>query len=143
MQPSTTLAFRSQFLPSSFLIFAAAILAATPSFAQSAAPQYGSDPKATESYRTAMEAADQKIADEVKSHSELMKNEEYLTTQIGPRLTGSPQMQAASQWTLKRFHDYGLDAHNEGAAVLAAGAWNVSQLPESFPHHAAQTTPEF
>ena len=31
-----------------------------------------------------MEEADQKIADEVKAHSELMKNLEYLTTQIGP-----------------------------------------------------------
>src|SRR5262249_14863563 len=49
--------------------------------------------------------------------SELMKNLEYLTTQIGPRLTGSPQMQAASQWTLKRFKDYGIDAHLETAEI--------------------------
>ena len=47
-------------------------------------------------YRKAMEAADQKIADEVEAHSQLMKNLEYLTTSIGPRLTGSPQMQAAT-----------------------------------------------
>jgi hypothetical protein len=140
MQPSTTLAFRSQFLPSFFLIFAAAI---RPHSRKALRLNTAPTQKPPSPTRTAMEAADQKIADEVKSHSELMKNEEYLTTQIGPRLTGSPQMQAASQWTLKRFHDYGLDAHNEGAAVLAAWAWNVSQLPESFPHHAAQTTPEF
>ena len=68
-------------------------------------------------YRKAMEQADQKLADEVKAHSELMKNLEYLTTQIGPRLTGSPQMQAASDWTLKRFHDYGIDAHLETAQI--------------------------
>ena len=68
-------------------------------------------------YRTAMEDADQKIAAEVHAHSELMKNLEYLTTQIGPRLTGSPQMQAASQWTLKRFHDYGMDANLETTQV--------------------------
>jgi len=72
-------------------------------------------------YRKAMEAADQKIADEVKAHSELMKNLEYLTTQIGPRLTGSPQMQAASEWTLKRFKDYGVNAHLETAEI--AHAW--------------------
>jgi carboxypeptidase Q len=66
-----------------------------------------------EAYRKAMEEADQKIADEVKAHSELMKNLEYLTTQVGARLTGSPQMQAASEWTLKRFRDYGIDAHLE------------------------------
>lgn len=105
------------FLASFFLIFASVILIALPSVAQSAAPQYGSDPKATESYRTSMEAADQKIADEIQAHSELMKNEAYLTTQIGPRLTGSPQMQAASQWTLKRFQDYGIDAHLETTTV--------------------------
>ncbi len=70
-----------------------------------------------EAYRKAMEEADQKIADEVKAHSELMKNLEYLTTQIGPRLTGSPQMQAASQWTLKRFQDYHVEAHLETAEI--------------------------
>jgi carboxypeptidase Q len=68
-------------------------------------------------YRKAMEEADQKIAAEVKAHSELMKNLEYLTTQIGARLTGSPQMQAASDWTLKRFKDYGIDAHLETAQI--------------------------
>ncbi len=64
-------------------------------------------------YRTAMEAADQKIAAEVEAHSELMKNLEYLSTEIGPRLTGSPQMQKASDWTLARFKAYGIDAHLE------------------------------
>ena len=68
-------------------------------------------------YRKAMEQADQKIADEVTAHSELMKNLEYLTTQIGARLTGSPQMQAASEWTLKRFKDYGVDAHLETTEI--------------------------
>ncbi len=70
-----------------------------------------------ESYRKAMEEADQKIAAEVQAHSELVKNLEYLTTQIGPRLTGSPQMQSASAWTLKRFRDYGIDAHLETAEI--------------------------
>jgi carboxypeptidase Q len=68
-------------------------------------------------YRRAMEDADQKVAAEVKAHSELMKNLEYLTTSIGPRLTGSPQMQAASEWTLRRFRDYGIDAHLETAQI--------------------------
>ena len=66
-----------------------------------------------QAYRKAMETADQRIAAEVTAHSELMKNLEYLTSQIGPRLTGSPQMQAASQWTLRRFRDYRIDAHLE------------------------------
>src|SRR5579862_4401035 len=51
---------------------------------------------AERAYRVSMEDADQRIQAEVLAHSELMKNLEHLTTQIGPRLTGSPQMQAAS-----------------------------------------------
>ena len=82
-------------------------------------PQRTSDEQ--QAYLKAMEDADQKIAAEVESHSELMKNLEYLTTQIGPRLTGSPQMQAASDWTLKRFQDYGIEAHLEAAEI--ARSW--------------------
>jgi carboxypeptidase Q len=83
--------------------------------AQDAAPTRTDEAK--KAYKTAMEEADQKIAAEVKSRSELMKNLEYLTTQIGARLTGSKQMQQASEWTLKRFRDYGLDAHLETTEV--------------------------
>lgn len=74
-------------------------------------------PQQQQAYRQAMEKADLAIQSEVKQHSELMKNLEHLTTQIGPRLTGSPQMQEASRWTLKRFQDYGLDAHLETTTV--------------------------
>lgn len=68
-------------------------------------------------YRSAMEEADQKIYAEVRAHSELMKNLEYLTTEIGPRLTGSKQMQEASQWTLRKFKDYGISAHLETTEI--------------------------
>jgi carboxypeptidase Q len=73
--------------------------------------------KQREAYRRAMVEADRKINNEVKAHSELMKNLEYLTTQIGPRLTGSPQMQAASEWTRQRFQDYGIDVHLETTQI--------------------------
>jgi len=77
-------------------------------------PAAGSrSPQVRQQYRQAMEQADQKIADEIKQHSELVKNLEYLTTQIGARLTGSSNMQKASNWTLQRFKDYGVDAHLE------------------------------
>jgi carboxypeptidase Q len=69
------------------------------------------------SYRTAMEQADEKIYQEVKEHSELMSNLEYLTSNIGPRLTGSKEMQAASEWTLERFREYGVDAHLETTQI--------------------------
>src|SRR6185437_2600603 len=77
------------------------------------------------SYRTAMEDADQKIDAEVKAHSELVKNLEYLTTEIGARLTGSPQMNRASEWTLQRFKNYGVDAHLETTEI--PHAWTRGQ----------------
>src|SRR5271169_124577 len=105
------------------VLFSSLLLAQYPESSQQESPQAAPQRTAEQraDYRKAMEQADQKIADEVKTHSELVKNLEYLTTQIGPRLTGSPQMQAASDWTLKRFHDYGINAHLETAEI--AHAW--------------------
>jgi carboxypeptidase Q len=85
------------------------------------APQQQTEAEAERAYRVAMEGADLKIVAEVQAHSELMKNLEYLTTQIGPRLTGSSNMQKASEWTLERFKAYGVDAHLETAQI--AHAW--------------------
>ena len=100
------------------VLFSSLLLAQSPDNTPQA-PQRTAEQRAA--YRKAMEDADQKIAAEVKAHSELVKNLEYLTTQIGPRLTGSPQMQAASDWTLKRFKYYGVDAHLETTKV--AHSW--------------------
>lgn len=101
-------------------LFTTLAFAVTPNAPATAGAAARTEPD-KQAYRKAMEAADQKIADEVKAHSELMRNLEHLTTQIGPRLTGSPQMQAASQWTLQRFRDYGIDAHLETSQI--AHAW--------------------
>jgi carboxypeptidase Q len=107
-----------QFSPRLLLVAVLCCLALIPrAHAQNTALDYNADLKAYQTYRADMEAADQKIADEIKAHSELVKNLEYLSTQIGPRLTGSPQMQMASQWTLQRFKDYKLDAHLETTDV--------------------------
>jgi hypothetical protein len=98
------------------LVFIAASLVGQSSSAQQTTAS-GRTQEQRDSYRKAMEDADQKVAAEVQQHSELMKNLEYLTTQIGARLTGSPQMQQASDWTLKRFRDYAIDAHLETAQI--------------------------
>jgi carboxypeptidase Q len=104
--------------------FSLAASQGTQQAATTAAPAARTEQEKQE-YRKAMETADQKIAEEVKAHSELMKNLEHLTTRIGPRLTGSPQMQAASQWTLQRFRDYGIDAHLETTQI--AHSWTRGQ----------------
>lgn len=50
------------------------------------------------------------IISQAMDHSEVMKNLEYLTDVIGPRLTGSTAMRRANDWTAERFKAYGLTA---------------------------------
>jgi carboxypeptidase Q len=59
-------------------------------------------------------AVTQAILEEIDKRSELMTNIEYLCDMIGPRLTGSPNLTKASQWTRDKFKQYGLtNAHLE------------------------------
>src|SRR5271168_4264338 len=53
-------------------------------------------------------AADAQILAQVREHSELMQNLEYLSDEIGARLTGSPQLKQAHDWTADLFRKYGL-----------------------------------
>lgn len=59
-------------------------------------------------------AADEQILGEIRDHSEAMANLEYLSDEIGARLTGSPQLKQANDWTADMFRKYGLtDVHLE------------------------------
>ena len=61
-----------------------------------------------------VKAVTQAILDEIDKRSELMTNIEYLCDMIGPRLTGSPNLTKANQWTKEKFEQYGLsNAHLE------------------------------
>jgi carboxypeptidase Q len=63
-------------------------------------------------------AVDGKILSEIHEHSELMDNLEYLSDQIGPRLTGSPQLKRANDWTAEMFKKYGLaNVHLEAYSI--------------------------
>ena len=53
-------------------------------------------------------AADAQIVSEIHDHSQAMDNLEYLSDEIGPRLTGSPQLKQANDWTAAKFREYGL-----------------------------------
>src|SRR5215470_17206594 len=53
-------------------------------------------------------AADAQILAEIHEHSEAARNLEYISDNIGPRLTGSPQLKAANDWTAEQFRKYGL-----------------------------------
>src|SRR5258707_6968196 len=72
---------------------------------------------------SAFAAADERILAEVRDHSEAMANLEYLSDSIGPRLTGSPQLKQANDWTRDMFQEYGLaNAHLESWPV--ARSWS-------------------
>ncbi|HWY08578.1 MAG TPA: M20/M25/M40 family metallo-hydrolase, partial [Candidatus Acidoferrales bacterium] len=63
-------------------------------------------------------AADVRILGEIHEHSELMDNLEYLSDQIGPRLTGTPQLKRANDWTAEMFKKYGLtNVHLEAYSI--------------------------
>ncbi|MGI8924010.1 MAG: M28 family metallopeptidase [Fimbriimonadales bacterium] len=49
-----------------------------------------------------------KILDEGKSRNQVMKHLEHLSTKIGARLTGSPSLQKACEWTRDQFQSFGL-----------------------------------
>ena len=55
-----------------------------------------------------IKAVTQAILEEIDKRSELMANIEYLCDMIGPRLTGSPNLTRANQWTRDKFKQYGL-----------------------------------
>ncbi|WP_421728922.1 M20/M25/M40 family metallo-hydrolase [Brevundimonas sp.] len=55
------------------------------------------------------------IVDQGLNHSEVMQTAAYLTDRIGGRMTNSPQMRQAEQWTQERFRSWGLsNVHAEG-----------------------------
>jgi len=56
----------------------------------------------------AFATADAQILSEIRDHSQVIENLEYLSDEIGPRLTGSPQLKQANDWTAAKFREYGL-----------------------------------
>ena len=79
-----------------FALFAIVAVAARKGFA---APPDDANPVA---------AADAQILAEVRDHSEVMQNLEYISDSIGPRLTGSPRLKQANEWTAEVMKKYGL-----------------------------------
>ena len=75
-------------------IFLAALAVSAPLQAQSAVDTSGSGTLITEAVE----------------RSEVMENLRYLSDVIGPRLSGSPGMRRANEWTAERFRGYGLTA---------------------------------
>src|SRR5579859_3456034 len=75
----------------------------------------GGSAQAPAAEKSPFAAADAQILSEIRDHSEAMANLEYLSDSIGQRLTGSPQLKQANEWTRDMFAKYGaVNAHLEG-----------------------------
>ncbi|HET6575854.1 MAG TPA: M28 family peptidase [Fimbriiglobus sp.] len=94
------------------LLLALPFVAGSVALAQAPATRPASEaapkPRAVATVSAAAEL-DQKIIADVKSHSELMKNLQYISDVIGPRLTGSKNLDKASHWTAEKMKEYGLE----------------------------------
>ena len=69
-----------------------------------------------------------KIRDEGFNRSQVMATLSYLTDVIGPRLTGSPQLQRANDWTRDKLSSWGLvNAHTEPWGFFGRG-WSLKRF---------------
>jgi len=85
------------------------------------------------------------IRDEGFNHSSLMDTLSYLTDVIGPRLTGSPNLKRANEWTRDRLSEWGLkNAHLEAWGPFGRG-WSLDRFsvqvvePQAIPIIACPT----
>ncbi len=64
-----------------------------------------------------------RIADEGFNHSQVAETAEYLSDQIGGRMTNSPSMRRAEQWTQERFKAWGLKNVRTEGFDFGRGWW--------------------
>ena len=69
-----------------------------------------------------------RIKDEGMNHSQVMQTLSYLTDVIGPRLTASPTMKRANEWTRDKMTSWGLpNAHLEAWGPFGRG-WSLERF---------------
>lgn len=87
-------------------------------------------------------AAIQKIRDEaLGSNSQVMETLRQLTDVIGPRLTGSPQLKTANEWTRKQLEDWGMaNAHLESWGPFGRG-WSFDKSSVTLVSPPGQAAP--
>ncbi len=80
-----------------------------------------------------------RIKDEGINRSQIMETLDYLTNVIGPRLTGSPALKRANNWTRERLTGWGLqNSHLEAWGPFGRG-WTLKRFsaevvaPQTFP----------
>src|SRR5437899_2340538 len=89
----------------------------------------------------------QKIVDEGKNHSHIMKTLRDLTN-IGPRLTSSTRLEKAEKWAMKQFKSFGcanvhLEKWGEYPVGFDRGATQVGRMVEPFESDFEFTSPSW
>jgi len=68
-----------------------------------------------------------KIREEGMERSKVMDTLSWMTDVIGPRLTGSPQLKHANEWTKQRLTEWGMEnAHLEAWGPFGRG-WSLEK----------------
>ena len=102
-----------------------AVFVPTVAFAQTAAPV--ANTVAVKNYAAPKETID-KIKDEGSKNSQVMQTLSYLTDIIGARLTGSPAMKRANEWTRDQMTKWGMrNAHLEAWGPFGRG-WTLKNF---------------
>ncbi|MGH9967749.1 MAG: M20/M25/M40 family metallo-hydrolase [Pyrinomonadaceae bacterium] len=115
----------------SFVMPAAAFLQQpAPASAQTSAQAGAQAPQSPGSQAPAKDPNDpiERIKDEGMNRSQVMKTLSYLTDVIGPRLTNSPNMRRANEWTRDEMKKWGLEnAHLEPWGPFGRG-WSLKRF---------------
>ena len=102
-------------------LFLCALIVQSAAFGQAPAPA----PVPAPAVYTAPKAEIDKIRDEGMNRSQVMQTLSYLTDVIGPRLTGSPNMKRANEWTRDTMAKWGMqNAHLESWGPFGRG-WTL------------------
>lgn len=126
MKPIASLQFASNH-KFSLVVFAAAIvslISAPPGFAQT------NEATPRSSFRSRSNTNDPiaRIRDEGLNRSQVMQTLSYLTDVIGPRLTGSPNLRRANDWTREKLESWGLsNSHLEQWGPFGYG-WSLERF---------------
>src|SRR6266404_8578902 len=84
--------------------------------------------QSTQSSSTDTNDAIARIRDEGMNHSQVMETLSMLTEMIGPRLTGSPNLKRANEWTRDQLKCFGLtNAHLEAWGPFGRG-WSLKRF---------------
>ena len=112
----------------SLLVFPALMLRAQPPAPPvTTATPAKADTKTTETAKAATDPVE-RIKDEALNRSKVMDTLSYLTDVLGPRLTGSPELKRANEWTRDTLAKYGLEnAHLEAWGPFGRG-WTLKRF---------------